>query len=83
MCQLPTSVNNVTLLAFAAERPAATAFDRCILPAGPTAANPPHAAAAVDRCDRRADGQTNTQTDGRRTVTYRPSRTPGSVNETG
>ena len=45
--------NNVTLLAFAAERRvamrlAAVAVDRYLPPAEPTAANPPHAAAAVD-----------------------------------
>jgi len=61
----------VTLLAFPAERrvavrraagcPVAAAVGRYLLPAGPTAANPPHAAAAVDRWDR--------QTDGHRTVT--------------
>jgi len=33
----------------AAGRPVAAAVDRYFLPAGPTAANPPHAAAAVDR----------------------------------
>ena len=31
------------------QRPAAAAVDRYCLPAGPTAANPPHTAAAVDR----------------------------------
>jgi len=36
-----------------------------ILSAGPTEANPPHAAAAVDSWDRQTDGQT----DGHRTVT--------------
>jgi len=45
--------NNVTLLAFAAERrvarrSAAVAVDRYLPPAEPTAANPSHAAAAVD-----------------------------------
>ena len=54
----------MTLLAFAAERRAAAApavqqsMDVCCLPAGPTAANPPHAAAAVDRWDRQTDGRT-------------------------
>ena len=51
--QLPTSASNVTLLAFAAEQSAAV--DRYLLLAGPTAANPPHVAAAVDRCDRLTD----------------------------
>jgi len=39
-------------------RPAAAAVDRYILLAGPAAANPPHAAAAVDRWDRQTDGRT-------------------------
>jgi len=57
---------NVTLLAFAAHRRAAeaplllsagrAATDRYLLPAGPTAANPPHTDAAVDRLDRQTDG---------------------------
>jgi len=34
------------------------AIDRYRMPAGPTAANPPHAAAAVDICDRQTDGRT-------------------------
>jgi len=56
--QLPTLADNVTLLAFAAERrtavvPSAVAIDRYPLPAGPTAANPPQQRhAAVDRWDR-------------------------------
>jgi len=52
-------------------RPAAAAVDRYLLPAGPTAANPPYAAAAVDRWDRQTDTRTETdrQTDVRRTVT--------------
>ena len=33
----------------------AAAIDRYLLPAGPAAANPPHAAAAVDRWDRQTD----------------------------
>ena len=55
MCaQLPPSADNVTLLAFAPERraavaPAAAAIDRYLLPAGPTAANPPQRHAAVER----------------------------------
>ena len=45
--QLPTSIVNVTLLAVAAVRRRLLQYR---LPAGPTAANPPHvAAAAVDR----------------------------------
>ena len=35
------------------------AIDRYRQPAGPTAANPPHAAAAVDRWDRQTDGRTD------------------------
>ena len=61
----------MTLLAFAADRRAAVcrateaplllsagraAIDRYLLPAGPTAANPPHADAVVDSStDRRTD----------------------------
>jgi len=41
------------------------AVNRYLLPAGPTAANAPHAAAAVDSWDR----QTDRQTDGHRIVT--------------
>jgi len=33
-------------------------IDRYLLPAGPTAANPPHAGAAVDKWDRQTDGRT-------------------------
>jgi len=52
--QLPPSADNVTLLAFAPERraaaaPATAAIDRYLLPAGPTAANPPQRHAAVER----------------------------------
>jgi len=59
----------VALLAFAAERRAAAplllwalaAIDRYLLPAGLTAANPPHApAVAQDGTDRRTDGRTDT-----------------------
>jgi len=39
----------VTLPALAAGHPAAVDVERYRLPAGPTAANPPHAAAAIDR----------------------------------
>ena len=52
------SADNVTLLAFAAERRCCRApgvVDRYVLPAGPTAANPLHAAAAVDRWDSKTD----------------------------
>jgi len=63
--QLPTSVDNVALPAFAAERRAAVRADRYHLPAGPTAANPPPAATSSDRWT----GQTDGQTDGHRTVT--------------
>jgi len=58
----------VTLPAFAAERRAAVlpaAVDRYFLHAERPAANPPHAASAVDRSDR----QTDRQTDGHATVT--------------
>jgi len=34
----------------------AAAIDRYLLPAGPTAANPPNAVAAVDSWDRETDG---------------------------
>ena len=53
--QLPTSAVNVALPAFAAARRAAApcccgagraAIDQYLLPAGPTAASPPHTAAA-------------------------------------
>jgi len=58
--QRPTSADNVTLLAFAAERRAAlrlaaAAIDRYLLPAEPTAANPPQRHAAVDRWDVRSN----------------------------
>jgi len=59
--QLPTSADNVTLLAFAAaERRAAVrrVIDRYLLPAGPTAANPPQRYAVVDRWDRQTDRRT-------------------------
>ena len=65
----PPSALNVTLPAFAAERrrlhycarSAPTAVDRYLLPAGRSAANPPAAVAAVDRWDRRTDGETDTR----------------------
>ena len=65
----------MTLLAFAADRRVAmrcaaaaplllgagrAGIDRYLLPAGPTAANPPHAVAAVDRWNGQTDGQTDT-----------------------
>jgi len=54
----------------AAGRPAAAGVDRYLLPA----ANPPHAAAAVDRRDKRTDRRTIGQTD---TVPlHRPYRIP-------
>ena len=65
----------MTLPAFAAERRAAAllllgagapAVDRYDLPAGRSAANPPHAAAAVERWDQRTDGRTDGWTDAHR-----------------
>jgi len=65
---LVNSAVNMTLPAFAAERRAAAplllgagAVDRYVLPAGRSAANPPHAAASVERWGR----QTDRETDGR------------------
>jgi len=59
--QLPTSAVSVTLLAFAAERRAASPLlldvRRCLLPARRSAANPPHSAPAVTRWDRQTDGR--------------------------
>ena len=57
---LPTSADKVTLFTFVTERRAAgnvaaTAIDQYLLPAGPTSANPPHAAAAVNTWDRQTD----------------------------
>jgi len=65
------------MCAFAAERrwllhgarSASAAVDQYLLPTGRSAANPLHAAAAVDRCDRQTDKPTDGQTDGRSTVT--------------
>ena len=48
--QLPTSADNVTLLAFAAERRAAV-YPAAAATVGCTATKPPHAAAAGDRWD--------------------------------
>jgi len=54
--QLPTSADNATLLAFAAERrAAAAAINRYLLPAGPGAANPLQQHASFDRWDRQTD----------------------------
>ena len=52
-----TAAVNMTLPAFAAKRRAAApaAVDRCVLSAGRSAANPPHAAAAGE-WDRQMDG---------------------------
>jgi len=78
--QLPTSADNVTLFAFAAEpcacaillqHPTATAIDRHLLPTGPTAANPSHWHAVVHRWDR--------QTERRCTVTQTPLHTMQAV----
>jgi len=62
----------VTLLAFVADRRAAAAplllgagravIDRYLRPARLTAANPPHAAVAVDFWDRQTDGRTDGRT---------------------
>ena len=69
--QLPTSAVNVALPTFAAVRRAAApcccgacraAIDRYLLPTGPTAANPPYAAAAV-KLNRETDEQTDIGTD--------------------
>jgi len=65
--QLPTSAVNVELPALAVARAGRAAFDRYFLPAGPTAANPLHAAAPREQ-DRRMDGH--------RTVTQIPLCTP-------
>jgi len=55
--QFPTSAANVTLLQLLLSAGRA-AIDRYLLPAGPTAANPPHTVAAVDRWGRQTDRQT-------------------------
>jgi len=69
--QLPTYAENMALPAFADARRAAAprccgagraAVDRHLLPAGPTAANPPHAAAAGG-WNSQTDRQTNRRTD--------------------
>jgi len=68
----PPSAVNVALPAFAAERRAeaplllSAAIDRYLRHAGRSAANPPHAAAVVDRS---STGQTDRRTGGRSTVT--------------
>ena len=46
------------------------AIDRCLLPTGPTAANPPNAAAAVDSWDRQTGIRTERPTDGRTPYRY-------------
>ena len=59
LCDQPhTAAVNVTELAFAAECRAAAAL--LLLSAGPTAANPPHAAAAVSSWERQTDRRTGT-----------------------
>jgi len=60
--QLHTSADNVTLLAFAAERraAAAAAIDRYLLPAGRTAANPLQRSIDRTGTDRGTDTQTDT-----------------------
>ena len=80
--QLPTSADNVTLLAFADERPAAAAVDRYLLPVGPTAANPTaHAAAAIDKWDRQTDRPTPYRyADPAATAAYYASRLSGVSN---
>jgi len=42
--------------------PAPATVDRCVLPVGRSAANPPHAATAVNRRDRQTNGETDGQT---------------------
>ena len=62
-------------------RPAAAVVDRYLLSAGRSAANPPHAAAAIDRRDRQTNRRRDGRTDGR--TTYRfidPALYAGSVN---
>jgi len=58
------TADNVTLLAFAAERRRA-AIDRYLLTAGPTAANP----RVMGQTDGNMDEQTDRETDGHPTVT--------------
>ena len=72
--QLPTYAVNVALPAFAVAAPCCcgagrAAYVRYLLPAGPTAANPPHAAAAGE-WERQAVGGTDRQTDRRTTYRY-------------
>ena len=52
--RLSTYTVSVTLLTFVAQRRAAAAIDRYLLPARPTAANPPHAGAGCE-WDRQTD----------------------------
>ena len=69
--QLPTSADNVALLAFAAARRAATwlrlaaghaAIDRYLLVAGHTAANPPQRRATNQMLERWTNGRTYRRT---------------------
>ena len=71
--EIRNTAANVTLLAFAAERRAATtptaagrpvaaADDRYFLPARRSAANPPHTMAVVEWWDRQIDGQADGRT---------------------
>jgi len=53
----PLTPVSITPLTAPLRSHAPAAIDRCLLPAGLTAANPPHAAAAVDSCGRQTDGQ--------------------------
>ena len=63
--QHPTSADNVSLLAFAAERRPRAASDRYLPAAWPTAANPPQ------RPSNGIYGRTNGQTEGRWTVSWK------------
>jgi len=47
------------LLYLLLRRPPPSNIDRYLLPAGRSAANPPHAEAAVERRDRQTDGRTH------------------------
>jgi len=67
---LDNSAVNMTLPAFAAERPAPASVDQYLLPAG-RSANLPDATAAVERWERQRDGQTDERTDTR--PFHRPS----------
>ena len=55
----PTKTHRIYAPRYGSKCGRACCSNRPIAPdAGPTAANPPHAAAAVDRWDRKTDGQT-------------------------